>query len=297
MKIFLAGGESRHSTMETWAENMKIFLVGPSLNGARGIYDEVVRKDAPYILESFFYANADTERLIPWYGDFMLDSGAFTFMQSSKSHCDWPEYIESYADFIRRNSIEKFLELDIDSVVGYEKVLEYRRSLEKLTGKQPIPVWHKSRGYADYLRTCDEYGYIAIGGIAIKDIKPEQYKAFPRMISDAHKRGCKVHGLGFTQLKLLPKIHFDSVDSSSWTTGNRFGYVYHFDGRTMQKVSAPPGKRLRDSQAVALENFTEWVKYQKYATKNFRSVRKPHEKNHILLTGMADSSFRHLLLN
>lgn len=75
----------------------------------------------------------------------------------------------------------------------------------------------------------------------------------------------KIHGLGFTALASLPKYHFDSVDSTSWTTGNRFGAVYRFDGKTIVKIGKGEGQRLKDSRAVAINNFNEWVKFQKYA--------------------------------
>lgn len=255
---------------------MKIYLAGntifplyiaPILYG--GGFDKAITEHRPYILESFYYTDSDTEKLLPLFGDFMLDSGAFTFMQNNhKREICWEEYIEKYADFINRNKIQKFFELDIDSLVGYDKVLEYRRLLEKLTGRQSIPVWHKSRGMKEFSRMCDEYGYASIGGIVAKEIKPEQYRLFPVMISEAHKKKCKIHGLGFTNLSLLPKIHFDSVDSTAWTTGNRFGFVYHFDGKTMKKIDTPKGKRLADSRKIALINYTEWIKFQRYAEVN-----------------------------
>lgn len=232
-------------------------------------YDPIIEQYHPFILESFYYADQDTERLLPYFGDFLLDSGAFTFMQNNHNgKIDWDEYIERYADFINRNNIQKFFELDVDSVVGYKKVLEFRHRIENLTNKQCIPVWHKSRGIDEYKKICDEYPYIAIGGIAIKEISENQYSAFPAMIKEAHKRGAKVHGLGFASLKYLPKIHFDSVDSTAWTTGNRFGYVYKFDGKTMKKIDPPDGKRLADSRKIALINYTEWIKFQKYAERN-----------------------------
>ena len=250
---------------------MKIFLAGQVLSLTKntgGGFDDIVKTHKPFILESFYYADETTEKLLPYFGDFLLDSGAFTFMQSSKTHVVWDEYLERYADFINRNKIEKFFELDIDSVVGYDKVLEYRRRLERLTGRQVIPVWHKSRGIEDYKRTCDEYSYIAIGGIVSKEIVPEQYSVLPSMITEAHRRGAKVHGLGFTALTWLPKCHFDSVDSTAWTTGNRFGYVYQFTGTTIIKHDVPKGKRLADSRKIAEINYLEWLKFQKWAVKN-----------------------------
>lgn len=238
--------------------------VAKDLLGTGGGFDEAI-KWKPYILESFYYADEDTERLVPYFGDFLLDSGAFTFMQNSHIKADWNEYVERYADFINRNKINKFFELDIDSVVGYEEVKNLRFKLEKLTGKQVIPVWHKSRGYGEFEALCAEYPYVAIGGIVSKEISKDQYKAFPAMIKKAHTMGTKIHGLGFTNLALLPKMHFDSVDSTAWTTGNRFGFVYHFDGKTMKKIDAPEGMRLKDGRRIALINYTEWIKFQKYA--------------------------------
>lgn len=238
----------------------------------RGGFDKVIREHKPFILESFYYADADTERLMPLFGDFLLDSGAFTFMQNNKTHVVWEEYIERYADFINRNNVQKFFELDIDSVVGYPKVLEYRARLERLTGKQCIPVWHPSRGKDEFLRMCEEYSYVALGGIVGAGKNSEAYKkyhaAFPWFISNAHRRNARIHGLGFTALSLLKKYHFDSVDSTAWTTGNRFGFVYHFNGNTMTKHDVPKGKRLADSRKIALINYTEWIKYQKWAVNN-----------------------------
>ena len=231
-----------------------------------GGYDPIIREFKPFILESFYYCDADTERLLPYFGDFLLDSGAFTFMQGNHNGViDWKNYIERYADFINKNNIKKFFELDIDSVVGYEKVLEYRAILEDLTGKPSIPVWHKSRGIEEYYKHCEEYPYVGIGGYVIKELTPNDFKAFPPMIRYAHKYGAKVHCLGFTRLSDLPKYHFDSVDSTAWTTGNRFGFIYKFNGKTMIKHDVPKGMRLADSRRVALRNYTEWIKFQKYA--------------------------------
>lgn len=217
------------------------------------------------ILESYYYADKWTEALIPKLKKFMLDSGAFTFLTSHKGKVDWNEYLNGYIDFINRNDVKLFFELDIDPIVGYENVLKMRARLERETGKRPIPVWHKSRGKEEFLKMCDEYDYVAIGGIVSKEISRKEYDYFPWFIKEAHKRGAKIHGLGFTNLEGIRKYGFDSVDSTSWTSGNRFGSVYWFNGETMEKASKKEGQRLGDSRAVAINNFNEWVKFQKYA--------------------------------
>ena len=252
MKVYLAG--------EMWGNEAKATL---ALGG--DIQNNILLTHRPYILESFYYADADTERLMPLFGDFLLDSGAFTFMQNLSENVNWDEYIARYADFINHNKVSKFFELDIDSVVGYERVLCYRKKLEGLTGRQCIPVWHKSRGVDEFKKMCDEYDYVAIGGIVSGEITKKEYENFPKLIGCAHRRKCKIHGLGFTSLDGIVKYHFDSVDSTAWTTGNRFGYVYRFDGKTMRKIDAPKGKRLKDSRQVALINYTEWLKFQRWA--------------------------------
>lgn len=225
-----------------------------------------------YILESFAYIDADDILipLIPYFKGFMLDSGAFTFLQQQKQKgttVDFDSYLRKYIDFINTHQIEQFFELDVDSLVGYEKVKEYRRTLEQQTGKQCIPVWHKGRGKTEFLRMCDEYPYVALGGIAIQEIRRSEHHVFSWFIREAHKRGARIHGLGYTNLKGLERYHFDSVDSSSWTSGNRFGHIYRFNGRTLVKYDKPPGMRVKPVE-TAINNFTEWAKFARYAEKN-----------------------------
>lgn len=287
MKIFMAGGIagnlnplwgnvckqiSKGNTFEQAVrESMKVFLAGVAPWRSEGLYDKAIIESRPFILESFYYCDADTERLLPYFGDFLLDSGAFTFCGTGGfSENKFEEYLERYADFVKRNKIEKFFELDVDSITGYEKVLQFRKKLETLTGKQPIPVWHPSRGKDEFIRHCDEYPYVALGGYvaAIKASDPRNkayIRSYPWFISEAHKRHSKIHGLGYTSLDGLTKNHFDSVDSTAWTTGNRFGYLYYFDGKTMQKKDVPKGHKLGNPRAAALNNYTEWLKFQKYA--------------------------------
>lgn len=268
MRVFMADAHTRPWVYETsrWKEDeIKAFLAGVWPWRNEGMYDEACGLYRPYILESFFYCNADTERLLPYFGDFLLDSGAFTFMSGNGGAQDWDGYVERYADFINRHKIQKFFELDIDVVVGYERVKALRKRLERLTGAQCIPVWHRSRGHDDFKRMCDEYSYVAIGGIVSGEIKSNHFGLLPRFIEEAHKRKAKIHGLGFTALDWLKRCHFDSVDSTAWTTGNRFGFIYWFDGKTMQKKLAPKGHRLRDARKTALNNYIEWLKFQRWA--------------------------------
>lgn len=259
-------------------KDLKLFLAGEYMkNQSRaiqtfkeegGIRSKEVMEHRPFILESFYYANEVTEKLIPYFGDFLLDSGAFTLRQNINGSIDWKDYIDKYADFIRRNKIQKYFELDIDNLIGYEETLKLRDYLENKVGWQSIPVWHPSRKWSEFIRSTKKYKYVALGGIVGAGKGTKEYKAyqsaFSQFIKEAHNNGAKIHGLGYTSLNGLTTNHFDSVDSTAWTTGNRFGYVYRFDGKTMQKHNVPKGKKL-NSRACALNNYIEWIKFQKYA--------------------------------
>ena len=298
MRIYLAGlngrkklllsGESEHRERE----GMKICLSGTGLwkyaadgsnlftvEGAKQLYilesfayikaDDLLIPLIPYfkdfILESFAYIKADDLLipLIPYFKDFILDSGAFTFL-SQKKHGDFDSYLKSYIDFINKYDIQKFFELDLDDIVGYKKVLEYRKRLESETGKKSIPVWHYSRGLELFDEMCEQYDYVAIGGMCTKEFPARKLKYLPALIRRAHQHGAKIHGLGFTRMSLLDKCHFDSVDSSSWTSGNRFGHIYKFKDGKLLKYDRPKGMRVKPRE-TALNNFIEWWKFQQYA--------------------------------
>lgn len=257
---------------------MRLYLAGTGLWRYLN-FSEDIPNWKPYILESFYYADKDEiQKLMPYFGDFLLDSGAFTFMQNSKKHVDWEEYLEQYVDFINTYKVDKFFELDIDSVIGYDNVLKLRSKLERMTGKQSIPVWHISRGKEEFLKMCDEYPYVSIGGLVGKAARSRKQKkleeAFPWFISEAHKRGAKIHGLGYTSLDGIRKYHFDSVDSTSWTTGNRFGHIYKFNGTTITKSDKPDGTRVPKEKVreLAVINFIEWCKFQQWAETHIKIV-------------------------
>lgn len=241
---------------------MKIFLAGTYSENKNA--DDVLQ--SKYNLESFYYIKPWQYEMISRSKMFFLDSGAFTFFSKGK-HVDWNEYIERYAQFIIDHNVKYFFELDIDKLIGYEKVKALRDKLEGLTGRQSIPVWHKSRGVKEFNRMCDQYSYVAIGGIASKEIRPKEYAAFPLLIQEAHRRGAQVHGLGFTNVKLFDRIKFDSVDSTRWNCA-RFGRLEYFDGKTIKVIDRrKDGKRLvgRKNNDIIKMTFREWVKFQEYA--------------------------------
>lgn len=244
---------------------MRLFLATPStLSGQGDFLEKICVQYKPYILESFYYVTPFVTRLIPKFGDFLLDSGAFTFMHNNKN-IDYKIYTQNFIDYINKNNIKHYFELDIDSLIGFEEVKKLRAYIEKETNKKCIPVFHKSRGLKEWEKMCEEYNYVAIGTIGEYAKNPEILKY---LLSIARKNNTKVHGLGFTQLKTLKNYDFYSVDSTSWNCGNRFGTIYRFNGHNLDKVNKPTGKRVLTNLTLQ-NNFLEWVKYQLYVDKNY----------------------------
>lgn len=136
---------------------MKIFLSALENNNAR--LDEL--GSMHYNLMSYYYIPKNPKRalgIIEQSERIMIDSGAHTF-QKGKTKLNWEEYTESYARFIRENDCEKivgYFEMDVDKVIGLERVIKLRRRLEQETDKI-IPVWHKGRGIENFYRMCEEY--------------------------------------------------------------------------------------------------------------------------------------------
>lgn len=253
---------------------MKVYLAGN--NGKKKIceqnlYDSSIKLGDLNILETFYYLrnNEDMIRMIPYFNSFLLDSGAFTFMQGNyDGEINWDRYIEEYGEFIKKYDIKLFFELDIDSLVGISEVERLRDKLQDITGKPPIPVWHKNRGKEYFIQMCKKYPYVALGGMAGAGDKNRKLyeKLFPWFIATAHKYGAKIHGLGYTSVAKLKIFRFDSVDSTAWLYGNRAGWLDKFNPNTglMEKVTVLPNKKLKSKEA-AINNFIQWAKFAKYA--------------------------------
>lgn len=261
MNLYLAGCSTIEDIMDVYLAGL-----GSETNRAnsRNDFDDKI-----FVLESFHYLKDWMLPYIKEKWNFLLDSGAFTFMNNLKNSkdIDWDNYVEKYAKCINDNDIDLFFELDIDVLVGIEEVERLRNKLEKLTNKKCIPVWHKSRGLDYWKQMCKDYEYVAIGGIAIGTIKRSQYDIFVPLLKIAKESNCKVHGLGFSSVEGMKKYKFYSTDSTTWSVGNRAGFLFQFKGDKMYRIEKPKGTRLNGTEA-AIHNFKEWIKFQKYAKRN-----------------------------
>lgn len=205
------------------------------------------------------------------FKDIILDSGAFTFAYNKKfadgQLPNWEKYVSDYAFFVKNNKIKKYMELDIDPLVGYDTVKKFRAFLEKEVGWPPIPVWHVSRGLDDFKQMCCDYKYVSIGGVA-KEVGKNRHKWFKHFIDFAHSKGAKIHGLGHTKIKEI-EAHinlFDSVDSTSWLSPAKYlDGIVKFNGKTLVTVRKKQGQSITvDNYKLMLMSLEEWIRYANY---------------------------------
>lgn len=244
---------------------MRIYLAGAlEMSGA---YPKLLK--SRYILEPYVWFDGKKpdvqERLMSLVNNenFLLDSGAYSFMNALKGKpADFDAYLERYIQFINRFGIRYFFELDLDSVIGYERTLAMTRLLEQETGRKCIPVFHKSRGLAEWERMCKEYEYVAIGTIYEYQRKES---VLVKLLDIAKQYGTKVHGLGFTSCKKLKRVKFYSVDSTSWVMGQKAGQIGSFNGDEVVSYNPPKGFRVKHYKVAEELTIEAWLQYQKYA--------------------------------
>lgn len=246
MKIFLSALENAQSSKSEGNKPIAEIIVKNGIKMKNNLMSYYYIKNKIPLAE---YIRDNTENIL-------IDSGAHSFQFGKK--VDWVEYTKKYADFIKnfdRPNVLGYFEMDIENIIGYDKVLELRKILEKVSNKI-IPVWHPDRGIKDFQEMCKKYHdkVIAIGGFRGTDIKDEQFLMFLKV---AKKYNCKVHCLGMTRPKVLDKVPFDFTDSSSWVQNSIFGRI---DNKG--KVSKNFSKNQRSK--VFLENYKQAMKMQKH---------------------------------
>lgn len=228
------------------------------------------------ILHSFAYNKPGCSECYSYCKNLLLDSGAFTVMNSKKSRKTFSpmEYCKKYAEHINENNIEHFIELDIEGVYGFDVYRDCLHQLQDMTGKEPIYVFHKWRGLDYYRELVKKYDYIALGDVSVGGSSREIYKYFPWFIEEAHRNNCRVHGLAFTYVRDLNYMNFDSVDSSTWTMGVKYANPFRFNGHGVRRYYCKRNdvRQLAKNDVVKEHDYLEWKKLSQYYDTEFEPV-------------------------
>lgn len=114
---------------------MRVYLACTAELKSHFLKKEITPEDI-YVLESFYTISDWQKPLLNRFKGFLLDSGAFTFLNSVKiaKNADFERYADMYADFIKENNIKRYFELDIDAIVGLKEVERLRKRIENRCG-------------------------------------------------------------------------------------------------------------------------------------------------------------------
>lgn len=235
----------------------------------KGKYDLLLKYKCRFWLSSYLYIvkmkPAVMTQVIGAKEFFLLDSGAHTFQKEGNS-TDYDRFVREYAQYVKNNPwIDEYVELDIEAKVGMPQVEKWRQEMTEIVGKPPIVVWHRERGKQYYKHMVRNYPYVGFSGFVTKSGEMEvPIKYIGWFIKEAHDNNCQIHGFGFTRSNLLYKFPFDSVDSSSWIMGSKFGTYFHLrNGIELRRDRYGKLENLgfknstRDEQSAAT-----WCKFQ-----------------------------------
>lgn len=183
------------------------------------------RRAIRYILESYHYVN-NQSRVDAMRRDgvkIFLDSGAFSaYTQGVTINLD------EYCAYIRRNLDIIDIASVLDAVGNPEKTLANQKAIES-NGLSVLPCYHYGEPES-YLSTyIDNYEYITIGGmvpVGKVQLRPWLDRIWSKFLCrpDGSPR-IKVHAFGMTNLEMMVRYPWYSVDSSSWVQGGSMGNV------------------------------------------------------------------------
>jgi len=192
----------------------------------------------------------DTENEPMGKGIRVVDSGAHSFFAAtgltftakrSEIKQDPEDYILAYVDWIQKqwDNFDIFVELDIQAIVGLEKVKEWRK-LYKDAGidKKMMYCWHVIDGWKEFenIVTNSESRYIGIEGHRSN----RECLPYNKFIKYCYDQQCRIHGFAMIKHNDIIKCPFYSVDSSSWSGVYRWGvtFKYHF-GKLLNSREKP----------------------------------------------------------
>lgn len=146
--------------------------------------------------------------------DILIDSGAFSAESSGK-----PIDIDEYCKFLLETGAITYAGLDV--IGNAAATRENIRYMREEYGLRPFPTFHLGSTLED-LEKLMEYPYIALGGLVFsKDIIQFCDRVWDYILKNNPR--LRVHGFGLTNLDLMARYPWYSVDSSSYKSCRRFG--------------------------------------------------------------------------
>lgn len=158
-----------------------------------------------------------------------LDSGAF-----SAYWCDLEIDIDRYAEYINKTSDYWDVVANLDIIGGSEQAnWDNMKALES-NGCKVCPVYHTGEDMRWLTKMMDNYEYILLGGLVMsrKMVQRSLDRVFRYISNPDGTAKVKAHGFGLTQMDMVFRYPWASVDSTSWMLSAGFGSCVLYDGTT-----------------------------------------------------------------
>jgi len=187
---------------------------------------------------------------------FILDSGGFTYkdvagrgFQTVRSEAgavrtkklDPYAYLEEYTKFLIQygHLFDVCAEFEPDEVFGGVDIVDENREKMLATFEKHgvevnlMPVFDSFiRDLDTWEEWCEDSRYKHLGFVG-NDIRLAS-----RLVNKAHRHGKKVHGFAQTKIEDLQRAKFDTVDSTGWISGQKYGEVFIFQRGKWTRLNA-----------------------------------------------------------
>ena len=208
-----------------------------------------------------------TPYLPPDFTDFLIDSGGFQIHQGTserditvQAYSFWLNSIlKRYGEYGKGGVVRGYFGLDTADWVETQRNYDYMKS----KGLNPIPVWKAfwPESFLDAL--CEEYPWVAVGGIAFGGSKVTLRRIFERIYVRHPTTKFHMLGVGIRGGIAFKTFRAYSVDVSTWGVPARFGHDIIFDSnQVLKEVKLPDHlrKKLRESKEFEDEMIEKAIK-------------------------------------
>ena len=204
------------------------------------LYDLGIRN----FLMSYEYLKGKGVHQLKKYPDMHLfiDSGAYTYNQDPKygeyTIEQWEKQIEEYLAWAEKhkNQIFAIADLDIQYLVGYEKVVEWRKKyFEPFMLRTGLPVCfiYHEEGLDIWEYMCKRYPYVGISLNIDREVDETELR---NKFKIAEKHNALVQGMASTRTGMLTQYPFYTVDATTWNVGLKYGEISVWTGNKMSRI-------------------------------------------------------------
>lgn len=141
------------------------------------------------------------------------------------------DYVDAYADYIQKNQHLIDVYVSVDVIHNPELSWKVQRYLEDEYKLKPLPVYHSGEDFKWFIKYCDNYDYIGVGGLGQEVTRQTWIKNIGTPVftyiceKPSYKPVRKIHGFAMTAPSLVTGYPWYSVDSTSWIQWGKYGIV------------------------------------------------------------------------